>query len=252
MFLEKKLSGGKVHRVDPKRPILAPSAEEPFFKVWQPGSLWASSGATTLIEWSAQMEKLGPRPTGGEVFIRELDDGRKFVCIGVRALDPERRVEFQYASTQQAILVRGLEQLFQDAGLDMAADYVYRIPCERIPDDEYGWVVAGEWTLARATRKKESGSGSAERAPDEESPATAGKGAGKAAARAAGAQAPKAEGKPAEKPAAPAAAPAAVQAGGQAAAPAAAPAVQAAAPAGPEAAAAAAAPERAAGAGETG
>ncbi len=164
-----KLSGGKVHRMDPTRPTLVPQASDPFMKAWLPGSLWLSSGSCSLLQWTAEANNLGPRPTHGEVFVRELEDGTRFIGVAVRVLDESRRVEFLWTREQQAILIKGLDQVFADARLDMSSDYVYSISCERAEDEEYGLCVAAKWTKARAARVKQRNSaGSAEQTPDEE------------------------------------------------------------------------------------
>ncbi len=164
-----KLSGGKVHRMDPNRPTLAPQASDPFLKAWLPGSLWLSSGACSLLQWTAESNNLGPRPTHGEVFVRELEDGTRFIGVAVRVLDESRRVEFQWARIQQAILIKGLDQVFADARLDMNSEYVYSMLCDRAEDEEYGLCVVAKWTKARAARvNQRNAAGSAEQTPDEE------------------------------------------------------------------------------------
>lgn len=163
-----KLSGGKVIRFDPTRPTISPNANPPFFKAWLPGSLWISSGACSLLVWAAEAQKLGPHPTHGEVFVRQVEDGTRYIGLAVQVLDEARKVEFRWGTYSQSIVIRGLGGLFDDADFDMALNMVYRMTCHLVEDEEYGICVVAAWTNSEAEPVRSVGDdGSPDRTPDQ-------------------------------------------------------------------------------------
>ena len=161
--------------MDPNRPAFSPSAEDPFIKIWTPGSLWGSSGTCTLLDLVARKEHLGPRPTRGEVFIRQTEDGARYICVAVRVLHPDRTVEFQWGTQSQSLIIRRLEQVFRDAGLDMDERLIYRMDCMEAEDEDYGSCLAGVWSAATAHPVRQRGNqGSADAPPEEEPTVPAG------------------------------------------------------------------------------
>lgn len=93
-------------------------------------------------------------------------------------------MELQWGSKAQSLLIRGLEQIFADAGLDMNPQLVYRMDTTIAEDEEFGWCVVGEWSKARAALRERSASGSSDEAPDESAAEAAARedGAGRAPA----------------------------------------------------------------------
>jgi len=142
--------GGTLIQVNPGRPAFTPQAADPFLKIWLPGNLWASSRACTLIERGAHQEQQGPRPPHGEVFIRQTEAGARYICVSTKVLTPERRVDFRWATDRKSLGARHLEQVFQDAGLEMVKRMVYLMNCEEAEDAEYGACVAALWSAAEA------------------------------------------------------------------------------------------------------
>ena len=144
------LTGGKLIQLNPERPDFSTRAAGPFLNLWLPGSLWASSGACTLIERGARQEKQGPRPPYGEVFVRLTDEGARYICVSPKVLKPERQVDFRWATDKNSLDIRHLEQVFADARLEMAKGVVYRINCQEATDSEYGNCIAALWAEATA------------------------------------------------------------------------------------------------------
>ncbi|HYF94529.1 MAG TPA: hypothetical protein VD969_20110 [Symbiobacteriaceae bacterium] len=156
----RKLTGGKIHTVNPERVQFPLYGDLPKIRVGAPGTLFGNAAVGVQIMECGKQQLSMPETNWVKIVFREVTAEFLLVISAVKPPSDTKVREpdtypVKYHHEVKAPTIRGLKLLFESARIELRDDVWYEMPTEIGEDDTFGKVVFANWTKAVIKPKSE-------------------------------------------------------------------------------------------------